>query len=428
METNVLAATKNEDVQIHMDYLAFTIPLEDERDVCNAFENIKEDLANLFFMTSFHYGELSDWAQDGYEYQLSLGEYLTVRFGGKRNAMRKIINWDNNSKTDEKYDSLMVECKGQGCREIESLSGGTIDYLKIIEWVETHGGRFTRIDIAIDDMKGDVIRLSKILDLVSKGLYTSSFRSKPNVNGSALKKNNIQDIDVDSEPCTLYFGSIDSSKRLCIYNKKAERKMNNDSWNGEYWIRYEMRFRHEAADNLAYFMMATKMKDIGSFACEQLKTLLTLKCQCYKGRKSSCKNVRMLDILPAWNKFLNAVKGTSFSLRPIMESTIEDKKMWREKSLSRQTIILEIADVYEDSDWIMSGMGRLYEEKQNMLAYLRDNKNKITIKDLSMINNYRREHHTSGMFVDLTMEDIDAFIDNLENEVKEFEKRFRLPF
>ena len=416
------------DVQIHIDYLSFTIPLESEIDVKYAFEEIKEDLANLFWLTSINYGKLLNWGKNGYEYELSLGENISVRYGGERNAMKRIIDWDNNIKSEEKYDSLMVEVKGQGCREIEFLSGGNVDYLKIISWVELHGGKFTRIDIAIDDMKGDVIRLNKILDTVAKGLYTSSFKAFPYINDTALKKNNYHEINIEDEPCTLYFGKTTSDKQLCIYNKKAERKNKNDSWPGEYWIRYEMRFRHDAADNLAYFMQTKKMNDIGVFACEQLKTLLTLKCPYYNGKKSNIRTVRMLDILPAWDKFLNAVKGEKLTLRPILESTIDRKILWRTHSLSKMDVMLYLADAYEDSEWCILGGGKLYKENMDMLSYLKEKRDNITSKDLAMINNYRRSHKKSGTFEELTEQAIDELIKTLENELELFKKRYILPF
>lgn len=419
---------KIDDVQIHMDYMSFTIPLESQIDVKIAFEELQEELANLFYMTSINYGQISDWAHDGYQYQLSLGENIIIRFGGDRNAMKKIIDWDDRIKSDDKYDSLMVELKGQACREIEFLSDGTIDYLNIISWVEKHGGKFTRIDIAIDDMKGNVIKLSKILDLVAKGLYTSSFRSVPFLNDSALRKNNYKDIDVDEEPCSLYFGKNTSDKQLCIYNKKAERKNKNDSWDGEYWTRFEMRFRHDAADNLAYFMMKNNLNNIGKFSCEQLKNLFILKYPYYNGKKSEMKDVRKLDVYPPWEKFLNCVKGTSFSLRPVLESTIETKVSWRTYSLSRMDIILEIANAYEDDDWVFSGAGKIYKEKLDKLNYLKEKRDRITGKDIAMINNYRRKNWKSGLFYELTQSDIDEYMKQLEIEIKNFESKYRLPF
>ncbi len=421
----------NENVQIHIDYLAFTIPLESDIDVVNAFEKIKEELANLFYMTSFDYGELHNFFVDNYEYNLSLGENINIRFGGEATKTRKILDYgnDDNSilKSIDKYDSLMVEIKGQGCREIEFLSGGKINYIEIIKWVESKGGKFTRIDIAIDDMKGDVIKLEKILEIVSKGLYTSAYRSKPIINGSILKKDNYLNINVDDEPCTLYFGR-NSDKVLCIYNKKAERLNNNDSFLGNYWVRFEMRFKHDNADNVAYFLKKNNMSDIGDFACSQLKKLLTLRCKKYNGKLSDCKNIRMLDIEPAWEKFLTYVEGTSFSVRPILESSIDKKIEWRTSSLTKQLILLDIADGYDESEWIISGLGRLYKEKQDQLNYLLEKRNKIYMTDLRMIDNYRRKQKNNILLENLSDKDINEYIEKLKCDIKYMEENFKLPF
>ena len=175
-------------------------------------------------------------------------------------------------------------------------------------------------------------------------------------------------------------------------------------------------------------MIKNKLNDIGKFSCEQLKNLLTLKHSYYNGKKSEMKDVRKLDVYPSWEKFLTFVKGTSFSLRPVLESTIETKVSWRTYSLSRMDIILEIANAYEDDDWVFSGAGKVYKEMQDKLNYLKEKRDRITEKDISMINNYRRKNWKSGLFYELTQSDIDEYMKQLESEVKTFKLRYLLPF
>lgn len=415
---------KEKDVQIHVDYLSFTFPLKNSIDPMNAFELLKEDIANLFYMTSFNYGILNDWAQDNYRYQLSLGEHIVVRFGGLTTMMKAVEDLENGMKSHDKYESCMVELKGQACREIEKISGGNVDYIKIIDWFLSHGGKCNRLDLAIDDCKGDIITLKTVLKVVSKGLYTSSFKGNPEVFMGAID-------GLDDKGTSLYFGkSIGKRKNnleLCIYDKKAERKFNNDTFSGEYWTRYELRFRNEGSQNLAYFICKTKLEDIGNFACEQLKRILTLKCKKINGKKTNDNNVSRYDNLPAWDKFLNVVKGTRFSMLKKLESTLEKKIKWRSYSLTRQNIILDFADVYNNAskEWVDPACARIHTELLEMLSYLKENKNKIQQKDIEMINNYLSKEKN---MIPLDFNNLNQYIIDLEERIEWFEKRFKLPF
>jgi hypothetical protein len=412
-------------LEIHIDYLSFVFPLSNLIDVKDSFNAIKEDLALLFYLTSNDYGQLNDWGQDGYKHQLSLGENITIRFGGQLTQM-KFVSEDNSISYT---DSCMVELKGQACREVEFLSGGNLDYLTIIDWVNTHGGRFTRIDIAIDDTTGNIITLDKVVDTVSKGLYTSSFRSDPEIISSALNKVNLKEIK-DLKGTSLYFGKSNGKRKnnleLCIYDKAAERRFNNDSYVGNYWVRYEMRFRKEQADALAFYLQASEFNDLGEFACSQLKRILTLKQQTKNNKITNDINVSRLDILEDWDTFLNVLKGSKFSLKPVKESTIDRKLAWRSYSLTRQNILLDLADAYDEESYVEFGYGKLYSEYKEKLNYLKENRNKITEKDIHMINNYKRSKGKFNALVDENT--IDEYIKKLEEIIKEIEKRYILPF
>lgn len=424
----------DKNVEIHIDWLAFTLPLDDIISIKAAFDEIKEELANLFFYTSANYGEVRDYAQNGYEYQTTLGENIIIRYGGQRNSMKKIIDLTSGEKSEEKYESLNVELKGQACREIEKISNCKVDYVQIINWVQSHGGHFTRIDIAIDDLKGDLITLDRLLKHVKKGLYTSTFRNAPQLFSSGLDEGSVYKLIKNKKGTSIYFGWTDADKKnnteLCIYDKKAERAFRNDSYEGEYWVRYEMRFRNDTANYLAYYMFLHKLNDIGIFACEQLKRLLTLKCQYYKGKKSKIVNVRMLDNLPEWDDFLNVVKGTKFTMKPVTFNTIDHKKQWCTYSLTRQNILFYLADAFDDDNWIVYGLGRVTKQIRDMINYLKENMDRISQKDLEMVNNYKRSQMTSGkgLFEELTVADLPGKIKELENLLNELEKRYELPF
>ena len=149
-------------MQIHIDYFSFTFPLkiDEGSDILHAFESFKSELSSLLFMDD--YGEINNYAQNNYDYQLSLGEYVTIRFGGRLTSMKEIVSLEDGIKSVEKFESCNIELKGQGCREVETKSDGKMDYVKLIDFCFRNGGKITRLDIALDDTKGDIITINEV--------------------------------------------------------------------------------------------------------------------------------------------------------------------------------------------------------------------------------------------------------------------------
>ena len=419
---------EEEKLKIHIDYLSFTFPLKvnGNQHIVNCFEEYKQILADLFYCDVTAYGEIQEFGQNNYEYTVSLGQNIRIRFGGKSTMMYETVDPDENIKSDEKYESCQVELKGQACREIEFLSGGTVDYVNIIAtFLYEFGGKATRIDFAIDDTKGDIITIDEVIKYVKKGWYTSSFRSLPELYTSVAADND------ESVGKSLYFGKSRGDHKneleLCIYNKKAERKFNNDTYLGEYWTRYEIRFRGDKADNVAYYMVKTNMQDIPNFACGQLDYILKLRTNKKNGKKTEDNNVRKWDILPEWNEFLDGIKGSSFRLKPEMVQTIDQKVAWRSFTLPRQDILLELADAYnvENDIWIDKSFASVYKKMIDMREWLSNNK--LNQADIEMINNYLRSKK-KGSVQTLTKADIESYISELDERIEDFRKRYTLPF
>jgi hypothetical protein len=160
--------------------------------------------------------------------------------------------------------------------------------------------RFKRIDIAIDDFKGNVINLPWIMNKVDNHLYTSVFRS------------NSKPIGRLEDGLTLQFGSNDSDVELVIYDKKKERIKRKKSDSHIYWLRYEMRFRNNNAAKIAYMLASMYAKDeiplygtkLQKFAFEQLYRIIDFKVD----NNYSQHNQRLADTDPKWLEFLHNVE------------------------------------------------------------------------------------------------------------------------
>ena len=425
---------KNTGLYIHIDYLSFTFPMDvdDIDNLESAFENYKYYISDIFHMNATAYGDLFEYGQDGYSHQISLGEHIRIRLGGKTTSMKKTFRKAGENgedlRSDERYTSCMVELKGQACREIEFISGGTVDYIEIFKFfLYDLKGRCTRLDIACDDESGDIIKLPDILKLVENGHYTSCFRT--NINPPKLNMSIARDSDYtlyDTNGCSIYFGKSNgkhkSDKELCIYDKKAERMFHKDDVGLSYYCRYEMRFRNETADDVAFYMVETKLQDLGKFARGQLFKMLQLKHQYIDGVKSKNDKVNLWDVLPAWELFLNTLSGVNFSLKPRMEPLIEIKKEWNAKNITKQEIIFELSDYdFDDShtnpveqfpDPIFSAS---IEKLENRVKWF--DEHTFTQKDLEMINNYRIRNY--GRYISpLTMDNILEYIETLKDRIK----------
>ena len=425
-------------IQIHFDYLSFTFPMdvEDGEDLYQAFEKYKQDICNHFWTDYDAFGDIKQYKQDGYDNQITLGQNIRIRFGGESTKMKKMLDVDNNIKSDERYTSCMVELKGQGCREIEFLSGGRINYKEMFKYFLFElGGRCTRLDIAIDDMEGKIITLAEILDMTRKKHYVSSFRV--NQNPPKLNEALVVDDINQTNGCSIVWGKSNgphkSDRELMIYDKKAERQFHHDDdVETNYYVRYEMRFRNELADNIAYTLCTSDVinledYDIGYFAKNELYRMLKFKIPYRNGKKTKIDNVSMWDDNPKWLKFLDYVEGVKFTQRTKMESTIEIKKAWNIKNITKQEIIFDIADsdVSTLDNWVDSDIKKVYEELEHKLAWF-DNHH-ISKKELEEINNYRRRNY--GYTCKLVkQEDLEEYKENLIKRMNELKEKYLLPF
>ena len=428
-------------IHIHVDYLSFTFPIEvDEVDETASFDKYKIDIAELFFQDITAYGECRQYKQNGYENIISLGEHITIRFGGKT-TMMKSINRDNGyERSEETYVSAQVELKGQGCREIEFLSGGSVDYSHIIDYFQLIlNGRCTRIDICIDDKDVSIIKLDNIIDIVKKGHYTTLF--KVGINPPKLNESLIVDkIYETSKGKSLYFGKSNgehkSDRELCIYDKKAERNFRKDDYLGDYYVRYEIRFRNELADEVAFSfskLLKENIYDIGYFMKNELLRILKLKIQKIDGHPTNSARISTWDIHPKWLKFLDYVEGVKFTTKNVVEPKIEIKKAWNVKNITKQEIIFDIADSFLPlsasslDNWNDKVFKDIYEKLNNRLAWFSNHV--ITDRELAMINNYRRR--TYGVCCPpLTMNDVTNYINQLSEKIKMLNDNFNsdLPF
>lgn len=177
-------------------------------------------------------------------------------------------------------------------------------------------GHFSRIDTAIDD-KGANYYIPQELDSCwHNGEIVTRFRSERIFKDS--------DAPNHCSGCTTYFGSRSSSLMLRVYDKQLEQNKNLKPTDDNYidfpWIRWELEFKKERADELAKQLVICDEHGIGSIVMGVLYYYFRI-IQFNDSNRSRCSNA------VKWNDFVNCVEKLRLCV-PKREKTLFDKECW----------------------------------------------------------------------------------------------------
>lgn len=139
-----------------------------------------------------------------------------------------------------------VNMSGQGCRSFEERGNG--DYASLFQTVLGDPARFniTRLDIAFDDHTGILDMVQIAADTVERE-FVSRFRTE-----------RIEQEFKDGRPgITVYHGSKKSEVLIRIYDKAAERGLEDT-----HWVRVELQLRQERAAEFARQSLSLGIGDL----------------------------------------------------------------------------------------------------------------------------------------------------------------------
>lgn len=399
-------------LDIHIDYLSYTFPVSVETTIDDAMISVKKELCELLHFEESEYYEVYS-PKNSYKREFRLGQFVTIRYGGSTTRMKVQIETPDGYVYDDFQETCQFELKGQGCREVEFRNDGHFDYLKLINYFSNNKkGKCKRLDLAIDDLQGSTLTIDKVISLIKKGYYVAPrFRIAPKI-----------ETCLDGGKSVWFGWSRTGTMQLMIYDKKAERSFHKDPYDGNYWVRYELRFLQERAETVAFFIYDKQFEELGEFASQELYNTLDLK------KKGTDTNISRWDTLPAWKEFLKVVEKTRFSQLPKIELTIERKVEWRDYSLTRQNIQLDMAEAYEDEleNYIDPAIGKVVHELKMQLDYLEQEK--FEESNLALINNFLRNKYGAAVPIK-TKDDIEKYKEELKERIAYFDSdRFKLPF
>ena len=232
---------EEKDIEIKPDYLRASIELEvtDQEFEEEIVNDKKIEIANLLGVNEDEIGE-RDHHKERYKYMFELGDSMEVGMLGPKNARG--------------IPTCSIHLKGQGCRDFETRNPNKsfVELLRELKYGQN--AIFSRIDTAIDIYKKEILDMEYLESKLKKKQFISSFKKK------YYKKHGCPE-----EGESIEMGGRDSPCQLVFYDKLLEQKAKRHDVDKDYWLRCELRFRHEKADQFVTELIAAydgKLKGI----------------------------------------------------------------------------------------------------------------------------------------------------------------------
>lgn len=251
-----------------------------------------------------------------------------------------------------------VDMSGQGCREFESFK---IPWWELASKVFQCSGKFTRIDLALDDFDKR-LRLTTMEAKIRRGAVSSIFKK-----ARSLKEYLIEDGSFTGK--TLYFGSSTSRLQIRVYDKTLEQISKGNEEVPEFWVRIEMQCRNERAQSIATYLIFDQGKDIGTLYKQFLSHYLNFLI------RRSDSNKRRWPVCDWWLSFLDNLPGLKLTICP-KPRTIESISRWINSQVSPSLALLSV-----DSEGKLSDLTNVFDITSSGVS-------RLTPKDLEIVKNY----------------------------------------
>jgi DNA relaxase NicK len=218
----------------------------------------------------------------------------------------------------------------------------------LLQIMVNNGGKFTRLDIAYDDFRGDLD-----LDLIEHhwmtGEVNSRFKSMSRYYEPSQKGDKTKVLQ------GLTFGiRKDSGSYLRIYNKALEQIKRGNEAGYEHWTRVELETKDGKATNIA--------KTLLKLATEQERStwlvgILTGLFDVVLSPGTDTNKSRWSRVV-WWESFVNGVSKQRLNL-PEIKATLEQVKRWFMRTVSSMAAVILLADHGENMtgyDWLIQAM------------------------------------------------------------------------
>ncbi len=191
----------------------------------------------------------------------------------------------------------------------------------VLQWVFTHGGHVTRLDIALDDREASV-SIAQIKQAVDAGHAVTRSEKFQAVSASSLRRG-------ESTGETLYFGSRESHTMLRIYDKRLERQQKGcEDWD-TYGVRWELEFKKERAQACAKALLYLDQEDCRSFLVGVLRSYVDFR---ETRRDATAWEKYRAPLLCWWATLTEGFRKCRLAVEQIQQ-TIDEVKQWMARSI-----------------------------------------------------------------------------------------------
>lgn len=229
---------------------------------------------------------------------------------------------------------------GSACRSLEIyLRAQKRDWYSFFANCLEYGGRFTRLDIAIDD-RNTYLDIREFNQKIKDGECVSKFRNRVLLDsGTTTGKDT---------GCTVNLGSEESSCCMVFYEKNYEQSKKTglplESFGA--WNRYEVRVKHEAATNCVRELV--KRRNICFIGLEIINYYIRVLV-----RNPNDANRSRWQTWEPWKQFVDGMDKLKLTMQPAPR-TLEQKKQWIADYVAPTLKMIQIADDNLGEDFLKS--------------------------------------------------------------------------
>lgn len=330
--------TGQTELDVCIDYLGVTFKTHD-------YEELIESIIQIRY-TNFYVGDTPHYG------------YSQVLLRGDIQVLLSPYQDERAEDYDPEHDKgTMIEMKGAGCRYLERfLRSQKRSWYDFLNACIGHGGKFTRVDLAVNDRFG-VLNVAELIGKCERGEYSSrfhGFRDNRTTRG-------------EHSGSTLYLGSPTSEVHFCIYDKAFEQHQKNPELaiaDAPIKTRFEVRLRRERATAAVADLIQNQSPETTVFGI--INHYLRFLTPSHKARQDWA-----LD--PKWAAFTGRYREKlrlSTDPKPL---SFEDTFKWLTKQVSPALKMIKLIDEYTGSEYLNAIL----------------NAGKLTGKHWDVINHYK---------------------------------------
>ncbi|HHJ5064772.1 TPA: replication initiation factor domain-containing protein [Enterococcus hirae] len=324
---NFLATEEqHEPLESIIDYLRISFPFHDVNKIFNEVLKIKKE---FFAETSSHlYGYVGG-------YQL---DYIHVLYS-----------------KDHDDRGILIQLSGQGCRQFEAfLEAQGRTWFDFFYACFDHKGKFTRVDLAINDYK-EYLSIPVLLNKIDRQELISRFEVYEfNGSGSISKKKR--------GGVSIYLGSKKSLFYIAFYQKNYEqaKKLGIPVEDVPIKNRYELRFKDERAmDAITRYVESGMLSDLLLGILDDYL--------CFTDKRPNVSR-KYWPVNKKWRHFIGDVENVKLITEP-NEKLYERSKNWFKRTVAPTVKMLMEVDDYNDTEetWEIIDEAELSDKHLHMI-------------------------------------------------------------